>query len=243
MRTDSFTPCSANAVPDAAVRAHAHSTVRCLLMLLCVWASLAVWPKAWAEAVVVEVAPLVLDRGEEGVYLSTQLGFELPSSVEDALTKGMAIHFVTEATTLRFRWYWYDKRVAQATRYVRLSYQPLSRRWRLQASTVPMTHSGQGVVLGQAYDSLREALAGVQRISRWRIAGPTDLEPDARHSVEFQFRLDVSQLPRPFQLGVVGQSDWNIQAERTIRLDPIRAEPPKGDPARVDLPRAEGGAR
>jgi hypothetical protein len=30
--------------------------------------------------------------------------------------------------------------------------------------------------------------------------------------VEFRFRLDMSQLPRPFQIGTLGQSDWNISA-------------------------------
>jgi hypothetical protein len=29
--------------------------------------------------------------------------------------------------------------------------------------------------------------------------------------VEFRFRLDVSQLPRPLQIGTLGQSDWTIE--------------------------------
>jgi hypothetical protein len=28
----------------------------------------------------------------------------------------------------------------------------------------------------------------------------------------------VSQLPRPFQIGAVGHSDWNISASRNVRL-------------------------
>jgi hypothetical protein len=30
--------------------------------------------------------------------------------------------------------------------------------------------------------------------------------------------LDVSQLPRPFQIGLIGQSDWNISASKSIRF-------------------------
>jgi hypothetical protein len=30
--------------------------------------------------------------------------------------------------------------------------------------------------------------------------------------VEFRFHLDLSQLPRPFQIGTLGQADWNISA-------------------------------
>lgn len=263
MRTVSFTPCSASARPDRAspslpaARWATHLAALFVLLLLCL--ALAAPQRVWAQQqIAVDVAPLVLERADDGVHLSTQLTFELPSSVEEALHKGMAIYFVTEATTLRARWYWYDKQVARANRYFRLSYQPLSRRWRLQTSTVPLTNNGQGVVLGQVYDTLTEALTGVQRISRWRIAGPGALEPDSRHTVEFQFRLDLTQLPRPFQLGVVGQSDWNIQAERSVRLpadmgrvEPTRSEAPKPDApkpdaaARPDAPgaRGEGGGR
>ncbi|HET6828199.1 MAG TPA: DUF4390 domain-containing protein, partial [Ramlibacter sp.] len=63
-----------------------------------------------------------------------------------------------------------------------------------------------------------EALAAVQRISNWKIAEPGQFDPDGRHSVEFRFRLDVSQLPRPFQIGAVGQAEWNIAASRVQRL-------------------------
>jgi hypothetical protein len=99
---------------------------------------------------------------------------------------------------------------------MRLSYQPLTRRWRLQVSPVPIGNSG--LALGQSFDTREEAMAAVQHIARWKIAELADLEPDARYSVEFQFRLDVSQLPRPFQIGAVGHSDWNISASRTQRV-------------------------
>ena len=54
--------------------------------------------------------------------------------------------------------------------------------------------------------------------SRWKIAELGDLDPEARYSIDFRFRLDVSQLPRPFQIGAVGQADWYIVAVRNQRL-------------------------
>jgi hypothetical protein len=36
--------------------------------------------------------------------------------------------------------------------------------------------------------------------------------------VTLRFRLDVSQLPRPLQIGLVGQDEWNISVTRTVRL-------------------------
>lgn len=169
-----------------------------------------------ARADIGEVTQLRLERTEEGVLLSSAVRFDLPPSVEDALLKGMPMFFVADATLLRDRWYWYDKEVASAQRHMRLSYQPLTRRWRLQVSAQPIGSSGQA--LGQNFETQDEAMDAVKHIARWKIADGSDLEPDARYSVDFRFRLDVSQLPRPFQIGAVGHADWNISAARTQRL-------------------------
>jgi hypothetical protein len=171
---------------------------------------------AWAQVTPAEVTQLQVERTEDGVLLSAAVRFELPQAVDDALAKGIPMFFVAEATILRDRWYWYDKRVAHATRHMRLAFQPLTRRWRLQVSSSPIGNSG--LVLGQMFDSRDEALAAVQRISRWRIAEPGEVDPEGTHNVDFRFRLDVSQLPRPFQIGAVGQADWYILAVRTQRL-------------------------
>jgi len=171
---------------------------------------------ASAQINLAEVTQLGVDRTEDGVLLSASVRFELPQVVDDALAKGIPMYFLAEAAIYRDRWYWYDKRVAFATRHMRLSYQPLTRRWRLQISSAPI--GSAGLVLGQNFDSREEALAALQRISGWRIADPSAVNPDSTHTIDFRFRLDVSQLPRPFQIGAVGQADWIILAVRNQRL-------------------------
>lgn len=169
-----------------------------------------------ARADLGEVTQLRLERTDEGVLLSSAVRFDLPPSVEDALLKGIPMFFVAEASLLRDRWYWYDKQVASAERHMRLSYQPLTRRWRLQVSAQPIGSSGQA--LGQSFETQEEALDAVKHVARWKIADIADIEPDAKYNVDFRFRLDVSQLPRPFQIGAVGHADWNISAARTQRM-------------------------
>jgi hypothetical protein len=163
-----------------------------------------------------EITLLKFDRSEDGLLLSANVSFELSAVVDDALTKGIPMVFVAEAALLRDRWYWTDKQVATTTRYMRLSYQPLTRRWRLVMSNAPI--SSTGLALGQNFDSRDEALAAIQRISHWKIADAADIDPESRYNVDFKFRLDVSQLPRPFQIGAVGHSDWSISATRNVRL-------------------------
>jgi hypothetical protein len=105
-----------------------------------------------------------------------------------------------------------NQKVVSAERHMRLAYQPLTRRWRLSAASGVITKAGLGVALNQNFETLTEALTAVQRLSRWKISDAAEIDLEQPHLVEFRFRLDVSQLPRPLQIGTLGQSDWNIAA-------------------------------
>lgn len=211
--TVSSTPCSKNSRP---IEARGAGWLAVLLMLACI---LACWPAlAPAQSKGATVSQLRLEQADDGVYLNAQVQFELPGLVEEVLEKGISIYFVAEAELFRERWYWTDQRVAQATRHMRLAYQPLTRRWRLNVSPVPITNSGFGVSLNQNFDTLAEALEGVRRVARLRLGDISEIGDEGLHPVTFRFRLDTSQLPRPFQIGVVGQADWNISVERSARL-------------------------
>ena len=165
------------------------------------------------------ISTLQVERGDGAIFLNAQLAFDLPAPIEDVLLKGIPLFFVAEAEIRRDRWYWYDKKLAMATRQIRLAYQPLTRRWRLNVSNTSGSNgSGLGGGLPQYFDTLPEALSKVQRISRWRIIDLAELDPDVLHTVELNFKLDISQLPRPFQIGLIGQSDWNISASKSIRF-------------------------
>lgn len=160
---------------------------------------------------------LRLELGDPGLYLNAQLHFTLPLPVEDALYKGIPMYFVLDAQVARERWYWTDRQVAQAARYLRLSYQPLTRRWRLSTAAEPLERSGLGVVLGQNFDALGEALEAMQRVARWKIAEPGTVTPGMAYSVRLAFRLDTSQLARPFQIGTLGSNSWSLALEHRAR--------------------------
>lgn len=189
-----------------------HSWIRLWLALLLAWAPL----MAWADAPGAEIVHLVAERSEGGVFVSAQLRLELAPAVEDALQKGVAVHFVAQAQLMRDRWYWTDKRIATATRQMRLTYQPLTQHWKLSQTQGAGARSG--LALNQTYDTLGEALQALSRLSRWKIADNVDMDPDARHYVEFSFKLDSSELPRPLQIGILGQGDWSLAVSKTQRV-------------------------
>jgi len=163
---------------------------------------------------------LRLERSDDALWLSAQLDFELSQAVVEALHKGIPIYFVAEADVLRERWYWTDKKVATARRQFRLAYQPLTRQWRLNIVSGQVVEAELGLSLNQNFESWGEALNAVRRISRWKIADAANLAPDASHIVDFRFRLDLTQLPRPLQIGTLGQSDWSVEVSQEQALEP-----------------------
>lgn len=172
----------------------------------------------WAQTTSAEMTEFKIERQDSSLVLNVQFRLELGPAVEDALIKGLAVHFVAEAEVMRDRWYWYDKKLGTAARYYRLAYQPLTRRWRLNVASEPIAHSGVTSSLSQNFETLQDALNVVRRQTGWKVADMNDVDVDARQYVAYRFRLDVSQLPRPFQIAAGNQVDWRLDLARTLRL-------------------------
>jgi hypothetical protein len=164
-----------------------------------------------AHAVEPELSGFELVHNEEGLYLSyaVNLDLALPRSVDDALGKAVPLFFVAEAEVFRNRFYWRDARVGSAVRRWRIVFQPLT-------GTYRVTFDGG---LSQSYGSRAEAFAAISRSARWKIAEAGQIEEGSRHYVEFSYRLDTAQLPRPMQIGIGGQADWVISVQRTQKLN------------------------
>jgi len=167
-----------------------------------------------------------IERELEGLFLSAVLPpLTLPNPMRAALDKGIPMVFTLQTRVLLPRWYWSDQVVAEARRHVRLSYQPLTRRWRVTYVLRPLFASADGADfsglhsgLGQTFDTMSAAVAAMQRIVRWQIAPGDVAEQDKTYVVQFQFRLDVSQLPRLLQIGMRGHQGWGLQWTRSIEV-------------------------
>lgn len=205
-----FTAWVQRCIPTRAARREARA------WLLVSWLALLLGLAAFeAGAEGFELARLDLQRSEEGLLLNYDVQVELPQAVADALQKGVPLYFVARADVRRPRWYWRDARVARATRHWRLSWQPLTRRYRVNFGSV-----------SDNYDSLSDALGAIERGTRWKLADAKRLGADDEHYVEFSFRLDTSQLPRPLQIGFEGEADWELAIERTLMVPPSNVPAP-----------------
>lgn len=161
---------------------------------------------------------LRLSRVDDGLRLAYSARVELPRVLDDALHKGVPLYFVAEARLTRSRWYWRDAVVAAAQRQWRLTYQPLTRQYRLSTGG-----------LHQSYDSLPEALAPLARASGWPLALREEPQADAEYQLDFSLRLDTTQLPGPLQIGLGTGVNLNLRREQRVgnaELLPTGAPPP-----------------
>ena len=199
----------------------AHTSLWLRVLCWCVWSTCVfsvpshALPPAVSQA---EVSELRLERSEGALLLQSTLRLELSQAVEEALQKGMPLYFVTEAELVRDRWYWYDKKMNTIARHYRLAYQPLTRMWRLNVSREPIGAVGLASSLSQTFETLPEAMAAIQRTVNWKLTDVSELGSDNKYTLIFKFRLDVSQLPRPFQMMAGSQSEWNLSTQKTLRF-------------------------
>lgn len=168
------------------------------------------------ESPAADPAQLVLLRRSEGLFLSARLPLEISPTVEEVLRKGVPLHFLWRADLIQSRWYWLDKTVASVARTVRLAYQPLTRRWRLSYASGTAASAALQYGLHQNFDSLADALLSAGHVSNWKLIDAARWSGAGEQRVEFSFALDLTQLPRPFQLGLFNQSSWNISLQKTL---------------------------
>lgn len=185
---------------------------------------------AWtARAGEPQVDHLRLHHTSEGLSLAARFSLDPGPTLLGALHKGVPLYFVWQADVVAPRWYWRDRRVVSATRVLRLAHQPLTRQWRVSLShELPGSGSGVQYALHQNHEHLEQALAAVGRVARWKLVEAPVIEGLEDLRVDLRFRLDLSLLPRPLQIGMSNQPDWVIDLQRTLKVPPLRTETIEG---------------
>ena len=84
----------------------------------------------------------------------------------------------------------------------RVSFSPLARNYRLSFGG-----------LSRTFDSLEQVLPLVRQIHDWRIADVSVVEDADDIEAEVRMRLDASRLPKPLQVTIGGNSDWDLDSD------------------------------
>lgn len=178
--------------------------------VLIAWLSAAT---AYAEGISVNKAEVRLD--EDGYHLTASYDISLTVVMQQALSRGIPLYFVGEFSLTRPRWYWLDKEVFQGEQTIKLSYNVLTRQYRISRGA-----------LFQNFTSLEDAM---QILSRQNSAAiPAEmLEKEGGYIAEWtewikqegnyvaavRLRLDNAQLPKLLQVNALSGSDWTLNSD------------------------------
>jgi len=155
-----------------------------------------------AQAAEAEIRNVALTQGDEQYVLHADIIAELTPLLADVVSRGVALYFVTEFELSASRWYWLDEEISTRTLTYRLSYQSLTRQFRLTTGA-----------LHQNFGSLDEALRTMLRIRNWGVAERNALRVGRSYNAALRFRLDVGELPKPLQVSAFGRKDWNLSSD------------------------------
>ena len=134
--------------------------------------------------------------------ISAQFAVDLSAALKDAVSRGLPLHFITEFEIYRPRLFWFNKKAASGHMEWRLSYYALTRQYRLNSA------SGS-----ESYATLDEAITQMTALRDWPVTTIDRLDAGEEYIVRVRMRLDTAQLPKPFQITALTDSDWNPQSE------------------------------
>jgi hypothetical protein len=157
-------------------------------------------PLAWADVVPVKSAELRIE--DVDLLLSADFDLALTPTLEEALQKGIPLYFTIEFELGRTRWYWTDEKVAQWSITYRVSYTTLTRQYRVASGP-----------LGQAFESLEEVQRFISRVASRPVGRADALTKGTKYEAAVRFKLDVNQLPKPFQVNALASREWQLASD------------------------------
>lgn len=168
--------------------------IACLLCLLC-WLPFMSQAQS-SEAKVTRIEPEILDQQ---LMLDVDFQLSLGVLVRDAVERGVPLHFAVDLEISSPRWWWLDKVLVQTSMSRRITFNTLTRQWRVAAGDLFMP-----------VNSPDEALKIISQIRGWPVS-PTDrFQPGVKYEGRLRLRLDASQLALPLQIESSKRSDWAL---------------------------------
>lgn len=145
---------------------------------------------------VVRVEPVIRDGR---LYIDADVDFELSPELQDVVYKGIPLYFTVDVEIRSTRWWWFDKTIVDANQTWRVTYNALTRQWRVGSGELLLPES-----------SLNEALASLRHIRGWAVAPVSDFDKNTELYGRLRLRLDTSLLTRPFQVDAMNRRAWTL---------------------------------
>lgn len=155
-----------------------------------------------AQAGSIEPISANLVPDEQGYAITASFAIKLTPRLEEAIERGVSLHFRFEFILTRKRWQVYDEHIAGRVLSYKLSYHALTRQYRL-------TQGSQS----QNFDSLDDALKTLGRPPRLHAVERSALVPGEPYRAAVRLSLDHEQLSKPLQIDALGDRGWRIETK------------------------------
>jgi hypothetical protein len=165
---------------------------------------------AHADGIAVRKAEIRMT--DEGYQLAANFDIRLSLLIEQALTHGITLNFVSEFTLTRSRWYWLDEVAAKTEQTTKLSYSALTRQYRIKRGSLFQNFANLDDALRVLGNQSSDPIpADLLNRSSGYIA--TLLGSNSNYTAFARMRLDVTQLPKPLQVNALTSDEWKLDSE------------------------------
>ena len=155
-----------------------------------------------ARADIIGVKSAEVRADEDDYVLNAEFDLALNATLEEALHKGVPLYFLLEFEIARPRWYWFDEKVITSTTHYRIAWNALTRQYRVSSGLIVQTLL-----------SLEEVERFLSRVNSRPVARRDELQKGSRYEAALRLRLDVTQLPKPFQVDALASREWSLQSD------------------------------
>lgn len=147
---------------------------------------------------------LVPSSGEDTKFwaMSAEFDIRLSHKLEEAASRGLPLKFMVDFRLTEPRWYWTDREVVVASYPITLSYHALTRTYRLVSPQMSLT-AGE----------LAEVVDAMSHLSDWEVISRDKIKLGNTYRAQVRFRLDVAELPKPFQINAFTNSQWILSSD------------------------------
>ena len=160
-------------------------------------------PVVVAQAESIRIKSVNLAAVEQGYEISVDSEIVLNATLEQALEKGIVLYFVTKFSLVDSRWYWLNDEVARGKLRIGLRYYALTRQYHLNHPS-----------FSQSFNTLKEALQALGQVRNYLLTVKSELKQDVDYIASLRIWLDLTRMPKPFQVEALGSSQWNLSSDK-----------------------------
>ena len=169
-----------------------------IFFLLILWL-----PATVAQAEGIQIKSVSMAAVAQGYEISIDSEIALNATLEQVLEKGIVLYFVTKFSLVDSRWYWLYDEVARGKLRVGLRYYALTRQYHLNHPS-----------FSQSFNTLAEALQALGQLRDYPLIVKSDLKNDVDYIASLRIWLDLTRMPKPFQVEALGSRKWDLSSDK-----------------------------